>query len=103
MNIELLHTEIQEFINSNLESNISSLVLKGINFEGVESKSIVEQIEAKKRCKKKLATWFNSENIYYPNKLNIEQTSSETTAEYKANLVSGTSLIDLTIKRSRPF
>ena len=96
MNIELLHTEIQEFINSNLESNISSLVLKGINFEGVESKSIVEQIEAKKRCKKKLATWFNSENIYYPNKLNIEQTSSETTAEYKANLVSGTSLIDLT-------
>jgi 16S rRNA G966 N2-methylase RsmD len=96
LNIELLHTEIQEFINSNLESNISSLVLKGINFEGVESKSIVEQIEAKKRCKKKLATWFNSENIYYPNKLNIEQTSSETTAEYKANLVSGTSLIDLT-------
>jgi 16S rRNA G966 N2-methylase RsmD len=96
LNIELLHIEIQKFINSNLESNISSLVLKGINFEGVESKSIVEQIEAKKRCKKKLATWFNSENIYYPNKLNIEQTSSEITAKYKADFVSGTSLIDLT-------
>jgi 16S rRNA G966 N2-methylase RsmD len=96
LNIELLHIEIQKFINSNLESNISSLVLKGINFEGVESKLIVEQIEAKKRCKKKLATWFNSENIYYPNKLNIEQTSSEITAKYKADFVSGTSLIDLT-------
>jgi 16S rRNA G966 N2-methylase RsmD len=96
LNIELLHIEIQKFINSNLESNISSLVLKGINFEGVESKLIVEQIEAKKRCKNKLATWFNSENIYYPNKLNIEQTSSEITAKYKADLVSGTSLIDVT-------
>ena len=96
MNIALLHIEIQKFINSNLESNISNLVLKGINFEGVESKSIVEQIEAKKRCEKKLATWFNSENIYYPNKLNIEQTSSETSAKYKADLVSGTSLIDVT-------
>lgn len=96
MNKNLLNTDIQEFINLNIDSDISKLLLKGIHFKGVDSKLITEQIEAKKRSKKKLPTWFNSKNIYYPNKLNIEQTSSEVTAKYKANLVSGKSLIDLT-------
>jgi 16S rRNA G966 N2-methylase RsmD len=96
LNKTILHTEIQEFINSNLNSDISNLLLKGIHFEDIDSKTIIEQIEAKKRCEKKLPTWFNTENIYYPNKLNIEQTSSEITAKYKANLISGKSLIDLT-------
>jgi hypothetical protein len=57
---------------------------------------LAEQIEAKKKCKTKLPTWYNTENIYYPNKLNIEQTSSEITAQYKSNLVKGNSIIDLT-------
>ncbi|WP_296384437.1 class I SAM-dependent methyltransferase [Winogradskyella sp.] len=96
MNTDILNIEIQEFINSNLDSDITNLLLKGIHFEGVDSKAIIEQIESKKRSRKKLPTWFNSENIYYPNKLNIEQTSSEVTAKYKANLVNGKSLIDLT-------
>jgi hypothetical protein len=96
VNTNILNIEIQDFITSNLDSDIASLLLKGIDFDGIDSKIIIEQIEAKKRSEKKLPTWFNSENIYYPNKLNIEQTSSENTAKYKANLVSGTSLIDLT-------
>lgn len=96
MNTDILNIEIQEFINSNLKSETSSLLLKGIPFKDVDARLIVEQIEAKKRCKKKLPTWFNTNNIYYPNKLNIEQTSSEITASYKSNLVSGKALIDLT-------
>lgn len=96
MNKHLLNIVVQEFIDSNLNSDISSLLLKGIDFEGIYSKEIIEQIEAKKRSEKKLLTWFNTKNIYYPNKLNIEQTSSEVTANYKANLVSGESLIDVT-------
>ncbi len=96
MNIDILNIEIQEFIDSNLKSNISNLLLKGIPFNYIDSKAIIEQIEAKKRCEKKLPTWFSASNIYYPNKLNIEQTSSEITAEYKSSLVSGKSLIDLT-------
>lgn len=96
MNNKLLNIDIQEFINTNIDSNISELLLKGIPFKTIDSKLIIEQIDAKKRCKKKLPTWFDAENIYYPNKLNIEQTSSETTAKYKASLVSGNYLIDLT-------
>ena len=96
MNNKLLNIDIQEFINTNIDYNISELLLKGIPFKTIDSKLIIEQIDAKKRCKKKLPTWFDAENIYYPNKLNIEQTSSETTAKYKASLVSGNYLIDLT-------
>lgn len=96
MNTDILQIKIQEFINSNLNSDITSLLLKGIPFDTINANVVIEQIEAKIRSKKKLPTWFNSESIYYPNKLNIEQTSSEITAKYKAGLVSGKSLIDLT-------
>jgi len=96
LNNEVLNTAIQDFINNNLNSDISSLLLKGIAFDTVDTKEIIEQIEAKKKSKNKLPTWFNTPNIYYPSKLNIEQTSSEITAQYKSQLVSGNSLIDLT-------
>lgn len=96
MNINILNTEVQEFIAANLKSDITKLILKGSPFENVSIQEIAEQIESKKRCEKKLPTWFSAENIYYPNKLNIEQTSSEITANYKANLLSGNTLVDIT-------
>ncbi len=96
MNKTILNTDIQEFINGNLNSNIAALLLKGTSFSSVETKDIIEQIEAKKRCENKLPTWFHCKAIYYPNKLNIEQTSSEITAKYKASLIQGESLIDVT-------
>ncbi|PQV50260.1 putative methyltransferase [Jejuia pallidilutea] len=96
MNKHILNTEIQNFINYNINSDINVLVLKGTSFSNVKTSEIVEQIEAKKRCKTKLSTWFKTKNIYYPNKLNIEQTSSEITAKYKSELISGQSIIDIT-------
>ena len=96
MNKQILHIDIQEYISKNINTDTSKILFKGTSFPSVSTQEIVEQIEAKKKCKSKLPTWFTTENIYYPNKLNIEQTSSEITAQYKANLVSGKSLIDLT-------
>lgn len=96
MNKDILNTDVQDFINSNLDSNINTLLLKGTIFPEVDTKAIVEQIETKKRSKTKLSTWFTTQNIYYPNKLNIEQTSSEVTAKYKSELLEGNSIIDLT-------
>lgn len=79
-----------------MNTDITKLVLKGSSFKEVSIQEIAEQISAKKKCKIKLPTWFNTKYIYYPNKLNIEQTSSEVTANYKANLLNGSSLIDIT-------
>jgi hypothetical protein len=96
LNKLILNTVNQHFINNNLDTDIVSLLLRKTDFEEVDIKELVEQIEAKRRCKSKLPTWFNTENIYFPNKLNIEQTSSEITAQYKSTLVKGLSIIDLT-------
>jgi len=96
LNKHLLSTDIQLFIAKNISTDISSLLLKKPIFNYIKQQELAEQIEAKKRCETKLKTWFNTSNIYYPNKLNIEQTSSEKTAKYKADLISGKSLIDLT-------
>lgn len=96
MNKYILNIEIQCFINKNLYSDIHSILLKGTSFKNVGTKEIVEQIESKKRSEKKLPSWFRAANIYYPNKLNIEQTSSEITAQFKSHLVSGKILTDIT-------
>ena len=96
MNKAILHKDVQDFISENLNHDITKLILKGSPFKTITIQELAEQIVAKKKCKNKLPTWFNNQNIYYPNKLNIEQTSSETTANYKANLINGKSIIDLT-------
>ena len=96
MNKLILNIDKQEFIEKNLMYGIHKLILKGSAFEGVDIKELIEQIEAKKKCELKLKTWFQTPNIYYPNKLNIEQTSSETTALIKSRLISGNSILDLT-------
>lgn len=96
MNAVILHPEVQDYINKNLKIDPSVLILKGIPFTELKVSEVVEQIEAKNKCEKKLPTWFRQDNIYYPNKLNIEQTSSELTADYKSRLIKGKTLIDLT-------
>jgi len=96
LNHHILNKEVQDFINENLKSDVTKLILKGSPFATVSIQEIAEQLLAKNSCEKKLPTWLSSENIYYPNKLNIEQTSSEITANYKSDLVSGKSLIDIT-------
>lgn len=96
MNTKILNSDIQNFIQQNLNEDSTRLILKGSPFQNVTIQEIVEQIISKKKCKKKLPTWFNTTQIYYPNKLNIEQTSSEITAKYKANLINGKNLIDIT-------
>lgn len=96
MNKILLNSAVQEFINKHINSNIQELVLRGSPFEGLDIKELIEQIEAKKKCVLKLKTWFDPPGIYYPNKLNIEQTSSETAAKIKSGFIQGESMVDLT-------
>jgi len=96
LNKKLLNTGVQEFIKNNWNTDTMSVLLKKSIFEGISQKELVEQLEAKRKCEKKLPTWFQTANIYYPKKLNIEQASSEKTADYKSQFVAGKSLLDLT-------
>lgn len=96
MDLIILNPEIQAFINSNIGKSISKLALQKNPFTDVDWIRILSQIEAKSKAKDKLPNWFAAKNIIYPSKISIEQTSSEKTAQYKASIVSGESLIDLT-------
>jgi hypothetical protein len=91
---QLLHPEIQSFIADNLDLNSATLALKKNPFPQVNYASIIHQITAKKKAKDKLPHWFSTDNIIYPEKISLEQTSSESTATYKASLVSGEKLFD---------
>ncbi len=96
MSLDLLDSKIQEFINSNIGASVSKLALQKNPFPNIEWISVLNQIAAKSKAKEKLPTWFSTQNIIYPSKISVEQTSSERTALYKSTLVSGNNLIDLT-------
>ncbi|NJY64226.1 class I SAM-dependent methyltransferase, partial [Salinimicrobium sp. CDJ15-81-2] len=96
MNRKLLNKEVQDFIESRYKEEVSKMAFKGSPFKGISTQELLVQLSGKKKAEKKLPTWFAHRGIVYPPNLNLEQTSSEITAKYKASLVSGNTLADLT-------
>ena len=96
MNKAILNKKVQEFIDVNLRLDTNGLILMKSIFIEVSNKELAEQIIAKLKCKDKLPTWFGLESGLFPVKISIEQTSSEETAKYKASLISGKNIVDLT-------
>ena len=96
MNTAILQPKVQHFIVDHLKSDITKLILKGSPFDDISIQELANQIIAKQKSEQKLKTWFSTENIYYPPKISIEQTSSEITANYKLTLLIGASIIDIT-------
>lgn len=92
----LLHKAIQDFITDNIGGDVAKLALKKNPFPEENWISIITQINSKTKAKEKLPSFFKTQNLLYPNPISIEQTSSEKTAQYKSEIVSGKNLIDLT-------
>ena len=57
---------------------------------------LARQTEGRKSIATKLPSWAENMSILFPVKISLEQCSSEATALYKASLVSGESMVDLT-------
>lgn len=96
MNNQILLPNVQEFIRKNLTADPAHLALQKSPFKHVTMREIVVQVVGMAKAQKKIPEWFFNNAIYYPEKTAIEQSSSEITARYKAALVSGDRLIDLT-------
>jgi len=97
MNRFILEKEVQQFIKANRERSPTEIALKKSPFPNVSSAELASQIDGWQRSVKKLPTWAYSEGIYYPDKINLEQCSSEHTALIKQTLISkGSRVIDLT-------
>jgi len=91
----VLHPDVQDYIRS-FQGDITQLAFTGSSFDGITVPELIQQIEGHRKAEKKLPKWHATAGVFFPPKLNIEQTSSEATAAYKASLVPGTSCIDLT-------
>lgn len=96
MNKTILNTGVQEYIEKNQATDILAVALGNSPFEYITPGELAQQINGKQKSRKKLPLWHAARGIYYPKALHLEQASSEVTARYKAGLVSGTHLLDLT-------
>ncbi|MAW95581.1 MULTISPECIES: class I SAM-dependent methyltransferase [unclassified Leeuwenhoekiella] len=96
MNPLLLKPELQKYLRENLNLDTATLALKGSPFDEVSASELAQQLTGLQKSQKKLPSWFKTRGVYYPPKLNLEQTSSEETAAYKAALYKGDFLADLT-------
>ncbi len=91
----LTETE-KAFIKTHLNDEVTSLLLQAKKHPDLNIPDLVWQIKARQKAKNKITEWFDNENIIFPQMLSVEQSSSEITAKFKANLVHGEMLIDLT-------
>lgn len=97
MNKHILDKEVQDYIKSYREFSPIDMALKKSPFDTVSSSEIASQIDGWQRAVKKLPTWAYSPNIYYPDKINLEQCSSEHTALVKQTLIQkGAKVVDVT-------
>jgi len=85
-----------DFICLHLHDDVNQLILKSTHFKDIDVKKMAGQILARQKATKKLPEWSANEQIIFPPALSVEQSSSEATARYKASIVSGSSLIDIT-------
>lgn len=96
MNKSVLEPEVQHYILDNLKGDLPQLLLRKSPFSDVSMQEIVQQIKGRKVAEKKFS-FLCKEQIYFPPQLNLEQASSESTGQYKASLVAGASMVDLTL------
>ncbi len=95
MEKQLLLPEVQEYLHEHLKTPIASFALANHPFE-IPSRVLTQQLAGMQTAAGKFPDLAGNDQVLYPPKLNLEQTSSTVTASYKASLVRGDIVIDLT-------
>lgn len=85
----------RQFIEEHLHEDVHDLALRKTPAR-VDKTLALCQIEARQHLATKVPSWSGNPDLLFPPHLSIEQCSSETTARYKASLLHGNSLVDLT-------
>nr|WP_291780690.1 class I SAM-dependent methyltransferase [Cecembia sp.] len=98
MEISIIYTEkVKKFIQEYLyEKDPFKLFLKLQSKVDFDLKLAVNQLTSRQKSLKKLPNWANNLSLFFPVNLSVEQASSEETASFKAELIEGKSMMDLT-------
>lgn len=87
---------LKKFISENINQPVH-LIAKKLNKLEVEERSqIIQQIIGRQKIRKKLPLFYHNYNLIIPPSINLEQSSSETTANFKSTLFTGLNIIDIT-------
>ena len=86
----------QEFIKEHRQDDVRQLALKAHVYPEVDMLTAITQIAGRQAVAAKIPSWHQVDELQYPVHLSLEQCSSEVTARYKASLLKGDSLVDLT-------
>lgn len=90
-----LNEATRAFIRAHASDDVRQLALRGTKDPQVDLPFALQQIEGRQKAEWKLPEHFAKEEVLYPVTQSMEQCSSAITADYKASLVEGTSLADL--------
>lgn len=87
MNLKILSEEIQIFLTENKHKNPIEIGMQKSPFSEISSSELAQQIQGIQISKHKFPFLYSTKNIYFPPHLNLEQASSEFTAQYKQQII----------------
>ena len=86
----------RRYLAAHLLDDPAQLALQARRHPGLPVLALVRQIQARQKARVKLPEWAENPELRFPPALSVEQASSARTAAFKASLVSGAALADLT-------
>lgn len=95
MNLEVIAPAIRAYLLEHIQEHPAQFLLRSHPFD-LDPKVLTQQLVGLQKAQKKFPELFENNQVIFPPKVNLEQTSSAITAAYKAQLISGKSMIDLT-------
>ena len=93
---ELNSAEFRQFVQDHLKEDPALLLFKYQGKLKFDLKMAVQQISARQKAAKKLPSWSANPELLFPASISLEQSSSEETAKFKAEGLTGNVMVDLT-------
>jgi predicted O-methyltransferase YrrM len=86
----------RQYVAEHLHDDPAQLALQARRYPNLPVPDLVRQIQARQKARTKLPAWADNPDLIFPPALSVEQASSARTAAFKASLVNGQRLADLT-------
>ncbi len=88
--------EERQLIKENRGKNPHDIALRLRKSDVVRPSFVAEQVDGWNRLSVKVPSWAEQDGLYFPFAVSLQQCSSESVARWRAQLVEGDSLLDLT-------
>ncbi|RSK46085.1 THUMP-like domain-containing protein [Hymenobacter perfusus] len=91
-----LPTAARQYVAEHLHDDPATLALQARRHPHLPVPELIRQIQARQKARAKIPAWAENPDLVFPPTLSVEQASSARTAAFKATLVQGQRLADLT-------